>query len=326
MDANNRQTGFALTPPTATAPKPSKIPARRGRKAIEHREPTQQELDLFHLSLEIDQKNAREHDQIGYIATAMIHASLPHSKVDGAIFKRRNGDLQISILNDPDIGLPYGKMPRVITAFLCTEAKLKQNPEIHLGRSQAEFAKKLGLSTGGGPNGDITRLKEQARRLFTSHITLLGDPNQQFHWRNVNITNGGMLLWNPHNPHERGPWESKLMLSLDFFNECVQHGVPIDLRVLQKLRSPLAIDIYVWMTYRYHVIKHPTPISWKQLKWQFGSNYSDDEQGLHNFISNFKAALRKVAAVYRAAKFNVGPYTLTLLPSPTHVPPAPERD
>ena len=254
----------------------------------------------------------------------MIYASLPHSAIEGAVFKRRNGDLSLTILNDPDIGLPYGKMPRLITAFLCTEAKRTKEPVISLGRSKNEFAKKLGLSTIGGTRGDLTRLTEQAKRLFTSHITLIGTPDSQFHWRNINLTDSGVLLWNPHDPDAKSPWESQLTLSQKFFDECIAHSVPIDLRVLHKLRSPLAIDIYIWMTYRYNSISAPTPISWKQLKWQFGANYADHEQGLKNFITNFKSCLRMVSSVYREAKFRTTQTTLILLPSPPHVLPSPD--
>lgn len=291
-------------------------PKNRGRKPVEHVK-TQQELDLFELSLEIEEKNAKDHNQLGFIATAMIYASLPHSDIGGSVFKRKNNDIALTILNDPEIGLPYGKIPRVITAFLCTEAKRKQDPVIDLGRSQAAFAKKLGIGTNGGERGGITALKEQAKRLFTSHITLTGSPKSQFHWRNLNITDSGMLLWNPHD--EKAPWESQITLSKPFYDECIAHSVPIDLRVLNQLRSPLAIDIYIWMTYRYNSIGHPTPISWQQLKWQLGSNYADDEQGLKNFVINFKAQLRKVVSVYREAKFSMDQHKLTLYPSKPHI-------
>lgn len=300
---------------------------KRGRPPVNwsDKPKSQQELDLFELSLEIEKKNAKDHNQMGFIATAMIYASLPHSEIDGAVFKRKNGDLSLTILNDPDIGLPFGKIPRIITAFLCTEAKRHQEdrgPIIELGKSQAEFAKKLGLSSSGGVRGDVTRLKDQAKRLFTSHITLLGSSGTQFHWNNVNITDSGMLLWNPHNVDEKSPWESKLRLSDKFFNECITHSVPIDLRVIHKLRSPLAIDIYIWMTYRYNSISHPTPISWRQLKWQIGANYANDDQGMKNFISNFKAQLRNVQITYPEAKFSVDEHKLTLYPSLPHILPA----
>ncbi|WP_323025662.1 replication protein RepA [Castellaniella sp.] len=302
--------------PAEAAPKKS-----RGRPPVNWKErpKTQQELDLFELSLEIEEKNAAEHGKLGFIATAMIYASLPHSQIDSAVFKRKSGNISLTILNDPDIGLPYGKIPRIITAFLCTEAKRTGTREIELGSSQSEFAKKLGLKSGGGVRGDLTRLKDQAFRLFTSHITLVGTPDAQLHWRNVNLTDDGMLLWNPHNSREVSAWESKLTLSQVFFDECIDHSVPIDLRVIHKLTSPLAIDIYAWLTYRLNSISYPTPISWEQIKWQFGANYADDAQGLRNFILAFRTQLRRVMSVYPEAKVSVDSRKLTLLPSTSHI-------
>lgn len=314
-----------LTQPAAsTAPEAGTTKRKRGRPPINRSEckKSKNELKLFNLSLDIEENPAPENNHLGAIATAMIYASLPHSAVDGAVFKRKNGDVSITILNDPEIGIPYGKVPRLITAFLCTEVMRTKEPVINLGRSKSEFAKKLGInSRGGGEVGGLSRLTEQAKRLFTSHITLTGSPNSQFHWRNISITESGMLLWSPHLLDKKSPWESQLMLSPTFFKECLLHSVPIDLRVLHALRSPMAIDIYIWLSYRYNTISKPTPISWKQLKWQLGANYEDSEKGLSNFIIKFKANLRLVTSVYPEAKFRLTDNTIILLPSRPHVMP-----
>jgi hypothetical protein len=285
---------------------------------------SQQELDLFHLSMEIEEKNAKETGNVGFLATAMIYASLPHSKVDGPVFKRRNGVHTISIVNDPEIGLPYGKIPRIITAFLCSEAKRyaqSRGRKIELGHSFAEFLAKLGLHNKGGVRGDIQRVRDQAERLFTSSITLIGQPGSQFHWENVSITTRGKFLWNQKNSEERSPWQSTLQLTEDFFEECIRHSVPIDLRTLHELQSSLAIDIYIWLTYRFNSIVVPTPIGWKQLQWQFGSNYSNTSQGEYNFKLNFKKQLRHVLTIYPEAKVDAQRDVLMLLPSPPHVAP-----
>ena len=292
----------------------------RGRPAVNwsDRPRSNQERDLFELSMELEQREGYD-PNTGFIATACIYASLPHSEIAGAYFKRKSNTHTTTILVDPDIGLPYGKIPRVMTAFLCTEAKRTEKPRIYLGRSQAEFAHRLGLTSSGGHRGDMTRLKDQAMRLFTSHITLVGTPGSEFHWQNVNLTSRGMLLWNPHNPEERVPWNSWLDLSSEFFKECCDHAVPIQMDIVHALRSPLAIDIYIWMTYRYNAIKVPTPITWSQLKWQFGANYSDDPAGLASFKYNFLKQMRVVMAAWPQAKVAHDANKLTLLPSPTHI-------
>ena len=46
-------------------------------------------------------------------------------------------------------------------------------------------------------------------------------------------------------------FNSVVVLSAEFYDELVAHAVPIDLRALKALKSsPLALDIYSWLTYR----------------------------------------------------------------------------
>jgi hypothetical protein len=65
----------------------------------------------------------------------------------------------------------------------------------------------------------------------------------------------------------------------------------VDLRVLQVLRkSPSALDLYTWLTYRQAVrwrMADPEPlvVPWRELHGQFGSNYSR--------VSDFAANARK---------------------------------
>ena len=47
---------------------------------------------------------------------------------------------------------------------------------------------------------------------------------------------------------ERVLWESKIHLSEPFFNEIIQHPVPLDMNTLTALkRSTLGLDLYLWL-------------------------------------------------------------------------------
>lgn len=307
----------AQTPsPTTPTVKNAKKPTSKALKLIQGGQ-----KDIIDLVSEIERNPAgTNNNHLGLVATAMIYASLPHSDVKGGHFERSTHNIEISLLNSPKIGLPYGKIPRIITAFLCTEAKRTKNPTINLGRSLNEFAEKLGLHENGGKRGDITRLKDQAYRLFTSRITMShSSDSNRLRWKNVDITDEGELLWDPCETDSTYRFKSTITLSDSFFKECISHSVPVDLRVLHALRSPLAIDIYMWLTYRYNIISKPTAISWKQLKMQFGSNYADNEEGLRNFSKNFKKQLASVSSIYTGAKFNIDSKKLLLMPSSPHV-------
>ena len=69
--------------------------------------------------------------------------------------------------------LPYGTLPRLLLAWVCTEAVRTQSPELVLGDSLSEFMRRLGIySTSGGTTGGRTRLRNQMRRLFGCMVSL----------------------------------------------------------------------------------------------------------------------------------------------------------
>ena len=92
------------------------------------------------------------------------------------------------------------------------------------------------------------------------------------------------------------------------------------MRAIRVLRqSPLALDIYVWLTYRMSYLSKRTIIPWVALAGQFGSGYSMNEQGLRDFRRAFLRELKHVLVIYPKAKVSDGKTGLVLYPSPTHV-------
>ena len=119
-------------------------------------------------------------------------------------------------------------------------------------------------------------------------------------------------------------WKSTVTLNQDFFTEVTEHPVPVDMRALKALKqSPLALDIYCWLTYRMSYLRKPTLISWEALRMQFGSNYADTKQGRYEFKRQFLIQLRAVHAVYPDANIeevnNKHSKGMLLKPSNTHV-------
>jgi hypothetical protein len=113
---------------------------------------------------------------------------------------------------------------------------------------------------------------------------------------------------------------STITLAKDFFDELVERPVPVDFRALQALRrSPLQMDLYVWLTYRFSYLKRPTLVPWALLKQQFGADYAEGGQGTRNFKKKFVQAMRVVCALYREAKVEAQEEGVFLRPSPTHI-------
>ncbi len=280
----------------------------------------------------IEAESAREAGALGYMARVLVQATMPHSKPDTNEYVRRNGNLTVAMTAVSEIGLPYGSYPRLLLAWLTTEAFLTKSPTLYLGESLSAFMGKLGLLPTGGRWGTIPRLKEQADRLFGSSVVAYETHDDlggrvRSRGSRISVADDWDLWWRPRCASDTSAGQVSLFrswvkLSDKFFNQVVDRPVPIDLRAISALKkSPLALDLYVWLTYRMSYLKRPTEIRWEFLAMQFGADYAEGAHGRRNFKAKLVGALRKVELVYSALRVCEGEHGLVLLPSRTHVPP-----
>ena len=267
-------------------------------------------------ALAIDTQAASSVGALGFMARTLIQATLPHRDPKSNEFTRVNGQFTLTMLAPRSIGLPYGSVPRLVLAWITTEAVRTREPTLRLGPSLTQFMRQLELTATGGRCGSITRLRDQLQRLFATSITCIySGPD---HWRldARHVADAAQLWWHPQQPDASVGWASTLTLGNTFFREIIERPVPVDLRVLKALRqSPLALDIYCWLTYRFSYLRHPTLIAWQTLQAQFGADYRHTRQ----FRANFAAALRRVLFVYPDARVTQRPEGLLLIPSRTHI-------
>ena len=111
------------------------------------------------------------------------------------------------------------------------------------------------------------------------------------------------------------PASNPILAQLTAFEAVCERPVPIDLRVLKVLRSPMALDIYCWLTYRNCHLRKPTRFPWAALAAQLGSEYSDRK----NFKRKFLAAMSQALVLYPAARVNQVRGGILLKPCPSHV-------
>ncbi|MEO6923574.1 MAG: replication protein RepA, partial [Bryocella sp.] len=123
-------------------------------------------------ALAIDAQDAKDAGMVGYMARILLQATMPHSAKTGSEFSRANGNIRVSILAPADVGLPYGSYPRLLLVWLTTEAVRARDRRLCLGDSLSGFMSNLGLLPTGGRWGTISRLYDQANRLFQSHVTV----------------------------------------------------------------------------------------------------------------------------------------------------------
>jgi len=271
-------------------------------------------------ALAIEVEEAKRAGKLRYMARALVQATMPHSKVEGNEFERINGVFRLNILAPSRIGLPYGSIPRLLISWLSTEAVKTKQRELILGSTLSEFMTELGLIPTGGRWGTITSLKEQTKRLFSAAISCTYDDGKHWAIKNVQPVVESNLWWNPKNPNQTSLFESTVVLGEEFFKEIIDHPIPIHLDVLKAIkRSPLALDIYCWLTYRMSYLEKETTIPWPVLQLQFGSDYATDQQGIRNFKKAFLRELRKVALFYESANIEDTSPGLRLKPGKTHI-------
>lgn len=275
---------------------------------------------LINEMLSIEEEEAKQVGALGYMARALVQATLPHRKVAGNEFKRVNGAFTLTILADSDIGLPYGTIPRLLLAWIVTEAVRTKSRDLVLGKTLSQFMEQLGLIPTGGRWGTITRLKEQMQRLFAASFSCTYDEGGSWAIKKINPVSKAILWWDLKQQNQMSLLDSTLTLGEDFYNEVINNPIPVDIRVLRAIKqSPMALDIYCWLTYRMSYLKKKTMIPWESLQMQFGADYQQTAHGKRDFKRAFIRELKKVQILYPAAKVGTRIGCLVLEPSKTHI-------
>ena len=272
-------------------------------------------------ALAVEVEDAKKAGTLGYMARALIQATLPHKATPGNEFHRENGLFSMTILAPSKIGLPYGSIPRLLLSWMTTEAVQTRSAVLELGPTLSAFLAELGLGRTGGKTGDITRLKKQTERLFSSTVSCQYSDEITSAGGGFRIAKDYILWWTPKAPNQIPLWKSTVTLSEDFFKEIIDRPVPIDMVALKALkRSPMALDIYFWLTYRLSYLRKDTVVPWPLLQAQFGADYAQDGHGQRNFKVKFIQRLKNVHEIYEKARVFGMDKGLVLRPSPPHVP------
>jgi hypothetical protein len=178
----------------------------------------------------------------------------------------------------------------------------------------------------GGKRSDARRLQDQMRRLLNARMSFQQSIKEEHRHGerrlNMEVAPESELWWNPRDPEQGTLWGSYVVLGEYFFEAITALPVPADMRVLRAIRrSPLALDLYVWATWRVFKLQKPAFIPWDGLMGQMGGEYERAD----NFVQKAKGALRKIRAVYPALKLEYGKGGFFLHPSLTAIAPAAKR-
>lgn len=251
-----------------------------------------------------------------FLNPILAQTSLPYVEPPDNLpfYKCENGNVATTIvrgtLHNPYTkkfelqGYPFGVKPRLMLMYLCTQVTLTRKKEIYLGGSLKEFQNRLGIEhSTGGANGSLRPTKEQLMRLTASHLQLFcSDPlNKRYSMIHPAPMIRKFDFWLPTGLHEVSKWEGMVTIGDEVFQCLMDGNMPLRTEAIVALQnSPMALDIYSWLSFRLWRIKESPlkPIAWATLQNQFGPGYSRTR----DFKRAFKETLATVLKVYPEAK------------------------
>ena len=260
---------------------------------------------------------------LGFMARTMALCSLPRSNPGNRKeYVRRNGPYTLVMSAGGLNKLPYGNLPRLILAWVSTEAVRTQSRELVLGKSLSEFMRTLGIyNSGGNPQ---TRLRNQMKRLFGCTVSMIYEDKLGFARVSSLVADKHEFWWNERKPGERVLFDSKIRLGEDFFNEIINRPVPLDMNTITALkRCSLGLDLYLWLVYRTFALGAQLRLTWRQLYHQFDANpaKAPDKRAVQNFRIKVLRELKKIKMAWPDLNYTTAPGLLILLPStPTIAP------
>ncbi|MBL6459281.1 pirin [Belnapia sp. T6] len=272
-----------------------------------------------------------EAGKIGITYTGFCLTALPHKKLaDGQLWEKKGH--RVMLVVEPGtirmaggggkshhIGVPYGARARMILLYLQTEAIRRGSREVELGRSMRDWLGRMGLSWGGETG---KALREQATRISACSLKFYWDGDNAEGWTKGGFVRSGLRFHDRLVTDDRQAdlWEDRVVLDEVFWDALRQHPVPLREAALRELADRSAsLDLYIWLAYRLHTLKKPTPVRWAALKEQFGSHYTVGR----NFRRDFRLALAPAVAAYPEARveYDEGDAGLVLYPSRPPVAP-----
>lgn len=245
--------------------------------------------------------------------------TLPHSQPAAHTLERRNGDLRVTFMAPPAVGLPHGKMARMLLLYFTTQAVRSGCRDIELSSSMAKFLRCLFITSTGGARGSIRTLKIQLVRLLSLTTTITLFDKHQASLTNAPLVDAFQIHWAALDTDRRSGLPARVRIGERMFSEMQSSAVPVDLRAVRALQqSAMALDLYFWSTHRAPRVAptHPARIVWSDLQAQFGTGYTRES----DFKMAFRRALLQVQSVYPKLRFTLTETHFELYRSPPSVP------
>ena len=160
----------------------------------------------------------------GFMARWPMLCTLPRSNPGSREkYVRRNGPYTLAMTAGHPHKLPFGNIPRLLAAWVCTEAVRTQSRDLVLGHSLSGFMRKLDIEAQSGGRGGVrTRLRNQMQRFFNAQVRVVYQAEGDEASVRSPITSRTDLWWNERHPDEPVLLESTIRRGEEFSQEIMR--------------------------------------------------------------------------------------------------------
>ena len=196
-------------------------------------------------------KRHQAEQDVGFASRPFVLCNLPVRKPKNTIYIRTNGKFELRIECSKDKVLPYGQ-DRLLLIYMATLAVQQKSRHINLG-SAMEILKVFGKE---GCGKDYQRLMGGFERIFSATITWKVEGRERgakFVDKARMLVLDRLRLWYEDDIENTGgqAHENEVTLSEQFFDEVIEHPIPVDMTVVRSLKdSPSDLDFYLWVSWR----------------------------------------------------------------------------
>ena len=249
---------------------------------------------------------------ISYYTPILIQCTLPYIDPKTIAWQKTNGDFSLIISSGFDqnlepYGVPYGAFPRLVLAYIITRVIQTGVCRIDLSSHFSGFLKEIGYSGNfRGNSRQVKTVRDQLLRLLLASIRFEGRTGTEEAGRlagvKIEIASAYDLWWNFKQTEQNSLWGSYIEISEKFRSAILSAPVPLRTDILKALhKSPLAIDVYMWVSYRLFTMhaagQESLSLGYGRLQEQFGTAIA--EGNYRKFRQDFREAFAKIANCWR---------------------------
>ena len=185
------------------------------------------------------------------------------------------------------VGVPFGSHARLILLYLQTEALRTGSREVELGGSMRAWLFRVGIPAGGTTGKSV---RDQAERISRCKLTFdITTGARSYGLVQQTIVDKALFIEADEGTRQGRLCLETAKLSEGFFEQLQKHPVPLEEAAIKALSNNApALDAYLWLAYRLHVLRADRLVTWTALKSQFGTGFSNSTISRTSFLEPWR--------------------------------------